>query len=220
MSELATTHDLPAPPAPGTEDLIDEVLVGLPAPPRTRRRVLSVLLSGIAAASLFLAWQLRDDALYALSPSVPAALGDGTVATPSAVGLNRLVTLSAAPSVAGAVQYSRWLLPGAHVVFPVAGRDGAPPIYVQVPRESLGAMARGEFTGRLIRFAGAGGRYAGVGRFLQQNMSGRVGGDTWLLVDGVTPRSLVWAPALMTLLLALAISDLALLARLVRPSKP
>jgi hypothetical protein len=146
-----TTHDIPAPPAPGTEELIDEMLVGLPAPPRARRRVLSVLLSGIAVASLFLAWQLKDDALYALSPSAPMALGDGRSATPSEAGLNRYVTLSAAPSMAGAVQYSRWLVPGEHVVFPVAGRDGDAPLYVQVSREGADAMARGEFRGRLIR---------------------------------------------------------------------
>jgi len=47
-----------------------------------------------------------------------------------------------------------------------------------------------------------------------------VGGDTWLVVDGATPRAMLWAPALMTLLLALALSDLALLARLTRPSRP
>lgn len=221
MSDTATTpHDLLAPPAPGTEELIDEVLVGLPAPPRARRRVLSVLLTGIAAASLFLAWQLKDDALYALSPSAPAALGDGRDASPASVGLNRHVTLRAAPSMAGAVLYSRRLFPGEHVVFPVAGRDGAPPLYVQVSRESADAMARGEFQGRLIRFGGAGGRYAGVGRFLHDRMGSGVGGDTWLVVDGASPRSMLWAPALMTLLLALALSDMALLSRLIRPSRP
>lgn len=221
MSNSATSlHDIPAPPAPGTEELIDEVLVGLPAPPRARRRVLSALLSGIAVASLFLAWQLKDDALYALSPSTPAALGDGRNATPGAIGLNRLVSLQAAPSISGAVQYSRWLFPGEHVVFPVAGREGAAPLYVQVSRESADAMARGEFQGRLIRFGGAGGRYAGVGRFLHDRMGVGVGRDTWLVVDGASPRSMLWAPALMTLLLALALSDLTLLARLIRPSRP
>jgi hypothetical protein len=221
MSDTAThAHDIPAPPAPGTEELIDEALTGLPAPPRARRRVLSVLLSGIAVASLFLAWQLKDDAFYALSPTTPAALGDGRNATPETIGLNRLVTLRAAPSMAGAVQYSRWLFPGEHVVFPVAGREGGAALYVQVSRDGAEALARGEFQGRLIRFGGAGGRYAGVGNFLRDRMGVGVGGDTWLVVDGATPRAMLWAPALMTLLLALALSDLALLARLTRPSRP
>jgi len=215
-----TTHDIPAPPAPGTEELIDEMLVGLPAPPRTRRRVLSVLLSGIAVASLFLAYQLKDDALYALSAGTPMALGDGRTATPAEAGLNRYVSLSASPSMAGAVQYSRWLLPGEHVVFPIAGRAGEAPMYLQVSRESAEAMTRGEFQGRLIRFAGAGGRYAGVGRFLHDRMGVGVNGDTWLVVDGASPRSVMWAPIVATLLLALALSDVALLARLLRPSKP
>lgn len=34
-------------------------------------------------------------------------------------------------------------------------------------------------------------------------------GATWLLVDGATPRSVMWAPFIVTLLLALAISDVA-----------
>lgn len=221
MSTHSTAHDhLPSAPGPDTETLIDEALVGLPAPPQARRRVLGVLLSGIAIASLLLAWQFRDDALYALSSSTAVPLGEGTTADPAHVGLNRYVSLTASPSMAGAVQYSRSLLPGEHLVFPVAGRIGGAPVYVQVSRDSADAMTRGEFRGRLIRFGGAGGRYAGVGRYLHDRMGVGVNGDTWLIVDGATPRSLLWAPAVLTLLLALAISDTALLARLLRPSKP
>src|SRR5437660_1292270 len=98
MSNAATTvNEIPPPPAPGTADVIDEVLVGLPAPPRARRRVLGGLLAGISAASLFLAFQLRDDVLYALSPSSTVSLDDGRTADPASVGANRYVTLRATP---------------------------------------------------------------------------------------------------------------------------
>ncbi len=220
MSNTALPQDILEPVAPGTEDVIDEVLVGLPAPPRARRRVLTVLLTGISAASVFLAWELRDDVRYAMAPSAAVDLGDGRVADPGAVGANRYVTVQATPSMAGAVAYSRPLAPGGeHVVFPVAGRDGAGPLYIQVDRDGE-ALSHGEYTGRLIPFSGAGGRYARVGRYLHDELNAPVQGTTWLLVDGAAPGSTAWAPVVASLLVALALSDLALLVRLMRPSPP
>lgn len=214
------THldDIPAPPRPGEADALDEVLVGLPAPPRARRRVLAVLLTVIPAAALFLAGQMLDDVRYSMAPATAVALGDGRTADPASAGLNSYVTLRASPSMAGAVTYSRLLWPGEHLVFPVAGRDGQP-IYVQVSQDSSFNMARGEFQGRLTRFGGSGGRYAGVGNYLHGNLGARVHGDTWLLVDGATPRRHLWAPLVATLLLAIAITDLGLLRRLFRSSR-
>lgn len=219
MTHTATTFEpIPAPPAPGTEELIDEVLADLPAPPRARRRVLGALLTGISIASLALCAQLKDDVAFALSPASPVSLGDGRTANPAEAGANRMVTLRATASMAGAVTYSRPLYPGEFLVFPIAGRDGVP-IYVQVDRSS-DAVSRGEFTGRLIPFSAAGGRYAGVGRYLRSELSAPVTGTTWLLVDGAAPRSTVWAPIVASLLLALSLTDLGLLLRLLRPSKP
>jgi hypothetical protein len=120
--------------------------------------------------------------------------------------------------MADAVTYSRLLWPGEHLVFPVAGRDGTP-IYVQVSQDGAQAMARGEFQGRLTRFGGAGGRYAGVGEYLRATHHAPVTADTWLLVDGATPRRHLWAPLLATLLLAIALSDLGLLRRLFRSAR-
>lgn len=216
MSDAITDTDaLPPPPAPGTADVIDEALVGLPAPPRVRTRVLGLLLTAISAVSLFLAWQLRDDVRYAFSSSTPVELGDGRTTDVGHLGPNRLVRLTAAPQMAGAVHYTRPLYPGEHTVFPVAGRTGEP-IYVQVDGT---AVIPGEFTGRLIPFAGAGGRYARVGQFLHRSLNAPVSGNTWLVVHGATPRTLWWAPALASFLLALAVSDILLLVRLFRPIK-
>lgn len=217
MSVRAATDnaELPfsPPPAPGSDDALDDALVGLPAPPRARARVLSALLIGISLTSSALAYQLRDDVRYAFSSSSPISLGDGRTADPSAAGANRLVTVRVAPQMAGAVRYTRPLVPGAaHVVFPVAARDGAP-LYVQAE----GAPSSGEVTGRLLTFDAAGGRYAGVGRYLRTHMEAPVSGQTWLLIAGDTPRSAWWAPPLSALLLAIALTDLLLLARLLRP---
>lgn len=211
--------DIPAPPPPGTADVVDEMLTGLDAPPQARRRVLTILLSAISVASLFLAVQFKDDLRYAMASASATDLGEGITATPTAADANHLVTLRARPSMAGAVTYSRVLLPGQHMVFPVAGREGQSPLYVQVSDDHREALTRGEFQGRLIPFNAAGGRYAQVGAFVHEKFDQRVSGATWLLVDGATPRSVMWAPFIVTLLLALAISDVALMLRLLRPSK-
>lgn len=219
MADVLThPEEIPAPPPPGTADTVDELLTGLPAPPRARRRVLTALLTAIPVASLFLAWQLRDDVMYAMSSSTAVSLGDGRTADPGPVGLNRLVTVQATPRMAGAVTYARVMLPGESLVFPIAGREGEP-IYVQVSRDGAEAMARGEFQGRLIRFGGAGGRYAAVGNFLHRALQAPVHGSTWLLVDGDTPRAMMWAPLVASLLVAMALSDLMFLRRLLRPAE-
>lgn len=216
----ALYDDIPAPPPLGLDDAVDEMLVGLDAPPRARRRVLAALLGGIAVVALALAGQFKDDAVYALRGGPARSLGDGRVVSSAELAAhgNGYVTLRATPSVAGAVTYSRWLFPGEHLVFPVAGREGEA-VYVQVSQDGAAAMARGEFQGRLIPFDGAGGRYAPVARYLRGQLRAPVAGSTWLLVDGATPQALRWAPLVASLLLALAVSDLALLVRLLRPSR-
>lgn len=215
----AATHDIPAPPPPGTADVVDEMLTGLDAPPQARRRVLTGLLSAISVASLFLAVQFKDDLQYAMASAAPTDLGEGISASPTAADGNHFVTLRARPSMAGAVAYSRVLLPGQHMVFPVAGREGQAPLYVQVSDDHREALTRGEFQGRLIPFNAAGGRYARVGSFVREKFDRRVSGATWLLVDGATPRSVMWAPFVVTLLLALALSDVLLMVRLLRAPK-
>ena len=77
--------------------------------------------------------------------------------------------------------------------------------------------ASGELTGRLLSFDSAGGRYGGVGHYLRTHMDAPVTGTTWLVIAGDTPRATWWAPVLCALLLAFAVTDLLLLARLLRP---
>ena len=215
----STSFEIPAPPEPGAVDVVDEMLVGLPAPPRARRRVLGGLLGAISVAALALSAQFVDDVGYAFSSPTPVALGDGRSATVGADLANRYVSVHASPSLAGAVSYSRWMFPGEHLVFPVAGREGEP-VYVQVSAGQREAMERGEFHGRLTRFGAAGGRYANVGRYLRDTLRAPVTDQTWLLVEGDSPRSLFWAPVIASLLVALAFADLALLRSLFRRDEP
>jgi hypothetical protein len=100
-------------------------------------------------------------------------------------------------------------------VFPIAGRTGAP-LYVQVDGESV---EPGDFTGRIIPFSATGGRYARVGSYLQHDLGAPITQNSYVIVTGVTPRTMWWAPALAAFLLALALTDLAFLGRLMRPAE-
>jgi hypothetical protein len=216
MADVITRVDeLPAPPAPGLDDAVDDALVGLPAPPRARVRVLGALLVAVSVAASFLAWQLRDDVQFAFSSASPIELGDGRTVDVSQLAPNRMVHIHAAPEMAGAVRYTRPLFPGEHVVFPIAGRVAAP-LFIQVDGTQV---SPGDFVGRIIPFNGAGGRYARVGRFLSDDLGENVHANTYLIVDGVAPRNMMWAVGLMAFLLALAVTDLLFLARLLRPSE-
>jgi hypothetical protein len=212
MSRSLSQTASPVPPPSAPDEELDAELAALPAPPVARVRLLGALLGAISLASVGLAYQLRDDVAFAFAPATPVVLGDArTAAIPSALS-NHVVTLRVAPQMAGAVRYTRPIAPGEALVFPVAGREGAS-VYVQMDARALHA---GEVTGRLVPFSGAGGRYAQVGRFLRDEMSGRVSGDTFLLVADAAPRQYLWAPAVASLLLALALFDLGLIARLFR----
>ena len=213
MTAKTATHDDLLPPAPGLDDAIDDALVGLPAPPRVRVRVLGALLGAISLASAGLTWQLRDDVRFAFTAPTAVELGDARTVDVTEIAPNQLVHVHAAPEMAGAVRYTRPFYPGEHVVFPVAGRSGTP-LYIQVD----GDAAPGDFTGRIIPFSGAGGRYARVGSYLQHDLGAAVSANSYLIVTGVTPRTMWWAPALAAFLLALALSDLAFLGRLLRPA--
>lgn len=217
MSNTASApFEIPAPPEPGTAEVIDDLLVGLPAPPRARRRVLSLLLTAVSLCSLALATQFLDDTLYAFSSSTPIALGDGRTASLTQDLSNRYVTLHAVPSLAGAVTYSRWLFPGEHLVFPVAGRDGEP-VYIQLSSSQRQALVHGDFHGRLVHFDSAGGRYTNVGRYLHNTLRAPVTPHTWLFIEDTAPQNLLWAPLTACFLIALSLTNLFLLRRLLRP---
>jgi hypothetical protein len=205
---LANTSAPTPPPAPDAE--LDAELAALPAPPQTRVRVLGALLGAISVVSLALAWQLRDDVAFAFSPAAPVVLGDATTAPISSALANRTVTVRVTPQMAGAVRYTRPITTGDYLVFPAAGRAGEA-LYVQVDGSAVHA---GEVTGRLVPFSGAGGRYGRVGRFLREEMSGRVSGQTMLLVTEARPSQYLWAPAIASFLMALALFDLVMIGRL------
>jgi len=202
-----------APPDPELADAVDAALVGLPAPPKTRVWVLVALLVALSQLSLFLAWQLRDDVRFAFASTEAVELGDARAIDPGVLRPGQLVRVHAAPQMAGAVRYHRLFWPGEFVVFPVAGRSGEA-VYVQSASEQIEA---GAFTARVVRFGGAGGRYARVGDFLREQVGASVNAQSSLLIAGASPRSFLWAPALAALLLAITVTDLLFLVRLLRP---
>lgn len=209
MSTTLANTSAPTPPS-GPDAELDRELADLPAPPQTRVRVLGALLGAISLVSVALSYQLRDDVAYAFSPAAPVVLGDATTATLPSTLANRTVTVRVTPQMAGAVRYTRPLTGGHYLVFPVAGRAGEA-LYVQVDNNEARA---GELTGRLVPFGGAGGRYNRVGRFLHDEMSGRVSGNTMLLISDARPSQYLWAPIAASFLMALALFDLVFIARL------
>lgn len=210
MSTALTNNATAPTPPPAQDPELDAELAALPAPPQTRVRVLGALLGAISLVSVGLAWQLRDDVAFAFSPADPVALGDARTAAVPAALANRTVSMTVTPQMAGAVRYTRPLTNGDYLVFPVAGRAGES-LYVQVDGAEVHA---GQVTGRLVPFSGAGGRYGRVGRFLRDEMNGRVSGRTMLLVSNARPAQYLWAPAAASFLLALALFDLVLIGRL------
>ncbi|MDP3274855.1 MAG: hypothetical protein Q8Q09_06625 [Deltaproteobacteria bacterium] len=201
------------PPSPSPQDPeLDQELLSLPAPPRARVRVLGALLGAISLVSVALAGQLADDTRFAFASSTPTMVGDARVAELPSSLANHVVRLQVTPQMAGAVRYFRPATGGDYLVYPVAGRAGEA-VYVQVAGDAVRA---GEITGRLVAFDGAGGRYARVGSFLREQLGGRVHGNTFLLVADATPAQYLWAPVVMSFLLALALMDLGLIARLFR----
>lgn len=209
MSTTLANNTAPTPP-PAPDAELDSELAALPAPPQTRVRVLGALLGAISLVSLGLAYQLRDDVAFAFAPATPVVLGDATTAPIASTLANRTVTVRVTPQMAGAVRYTRPLTAGNYLVFPVAGRAGEA-LYVQVDGSEVHA---GEVTGRLVPFSGAGGRYGRVGRFLRDEMSGRVSGQTMLLVSDARPGQYLWAPLVASFLMALALFDLVMIGRL------
>jgi hypothetical protein len=76
------------------------------------------------------------------------------------------------------------------------------------------------YSGRMIRFAQAGGSYKSVRAYLEQRLGAPVGDDAWLLVDGETPRDRYWLVALYAMLGAFLLFNAFVLWRYTRPVTP
>lgn len=205
---------LPPNDAPADRDAVDPELLALPAPPRGRRLATMTLMALVVVAAMGLTLTLRHDLAFFFAPSTTIDLGDAHEIDPATLVPNSYVRLSGTPMVSRSVHYRRVLLGSAYEVFPLAGQRT---IYVQVPAGGGAALARHEFSGRLVTFSQLGGRMATVQGYLSGEMGLPVSGSSYLLLADETPGSYAWALLLALLCVAFVAVDVLLLLRWFRP---
>lgn len=200
---------------------VDPQLVSLPGPPRVGKTLAVAALLAGAVAAFAMALALRRDALYAISPSDPAALGDlRTAARPLLAGHeNRYVRAEGILGAAGAIRYERPLRSETFRALPVLGRAGDG-VWVEVRVASGEDSGRWEppraFVGRLVSFDQTDLRHSGLARAIEDATHARVGPRAFLLIDGDEPQHERWTLFLAMAFLGLAAWNAFAFARLVR----
>lgn len=194
-------------------DAVDPDLLELPAPPQSRRFVVLVLMALVVAASLALSLSLRHDIAFFFAPSETIDLGDVREIEPAHLRTNTHVRVTGTPMTSRAVRYRRILSGGEYVVFPLAGQRT---VYVHADDDPE-AIARSEFTGRLVTFDELGGRIGTVESYLRSEMDLPVSGQSFLILADETPGSYAWALLLALLCGLFILADVALFFRWFRP---
>ena len=196
---------------------IDPELLELPAPARGGRLATMALMALSMVVALGLLASIRRDVSYFFHPGTPVALGEAVSLDPARLEPNSYVTIEGTPMASGTVGYGRILGAGRYRAFPLAGQRD---LYVQVPVESDDAArtsARREFSGRLVTFADAGGRFGTVRRFLENKMGMPLSGESYLLLADEPPSSYGGSLALVGLVVLAIMVNLFLFLRLFRP---
>jgi hypothetical protein len=200
-------------------DELDPELLGLPDPPRRERTLTVVVLAFAAALSLAMVFALRGDVVYALAGTTPAGVGDLRTATSESLAANenRLVHAEGMLGAAGGIRYERPFVDDTFRTLPVAGRDDAW-VDVRVPAglENGRWEPPRAFTGRLVRFGGAGPRHRGLAGAIQRATGTGVPRLAWLIVDGEDPESARWTLLLAATFLGFAAWNGVAIARIVR----
>ena len=203
-------------PSESTPAQLDPELTALPKPRRPWRRLTLFTLVATALFSLWVAYGLRSDLIYALTSGPPAELAS-VKATPPMELSNRWVHLRSNLQDQG-VRYRRPLSADGFRLVPV---DGHARMWVEmrVPHELREEhfIAPSSFVGRLLPLAQAGIRHQGLADAIEQVFAGAPSDETWILIDGETPQSLRWAIGVVCLLIGFALFNIWGLARLVRP---
>lgn len=166
---------------------LDPELVALPAPPQGRRLATLLVMAAAVVAALGLALSLRLDMVYTLADRQPTPLGNVRDLTLEQVPLNTYVTLAGTPTLSRAVRFSRSLA-GDYRLFPLAGQRL---VFVQVA-DRPEAMARAQFTGRVVRFGDLGSRYAPVVQHLSEVAEQPVTPDSLVLLADEAPGDYYW----------------------------
>ena len=191
------------PPALDQDDAA--VLDAAPAPPRRERTatVLLMLLTAIAAGVM--AFALRGEARYAVSPGQPQEIGELTTLQPGGDLENRYVRASGLLGTRGAIRYGRAAEGDSFRMAPIAGN---PRIWVEirVPEGFEGPrfVPPTTFAGRLVPLRDAGLRHVGLAATVREQTGIDIPADAWILVDGSSPRASRWAVALALLFVGFA----------------
>jgi hypothetical protein len=205
--------------AASSGDELDPELLALPHPPRRERTLTVVVLAFAAALSLAMVFALRGDVAYALADTTPAGVGDLRAASSEtlAANENRLVHAEGMLGAAGGIRYERPFVDDTFRTLPVAGRDDAW-VDVRVPAglENGRWEPPRAFTGRLVRFGGAGPRHRGLAGAIRRVTGTGVPSLAWLIVDGEDPESARWTLLLAAMFLGFAAWNGVAIARIVR----
>jgi len=207
---------------------VDPELVSLPGPPRLGKTLAALALLAGALLSFAMAFALRRDVVYALSPSEPASLGDLRTAPRAMLAdhENRLVRADGLLGAAAGIRYERPFQADSFRALPVIGRvaaassasDDAVWVEVRVPHgeESGRWEPPRSFVGRLMSFHAADLRHSGLARAIEDATRVRVGCGALLLIDGDAPQRERWTVLVAAAFVGLAAWNAVAFARLVR----
>lgn len=195
---------------------MDPELLELPGPPQARRLITLVLMALVVVGSMAVVVGLRHDLAYFFATESTRNLGDAASIDAATLQSNTHVRVQGTAMVSRAVRYRRVLSGSTYVVFPLAGQRT---IYVQADDDAA-AMARSEFSGRMVTFSQLGGRIDSVEGYLKDEMSLPVSGESFLIIADASPGSSAWALFLAALCLLFVVIDVALFLRWFRPVSP
>lgn len=172
---------------------LDEELLALPLPSRRRRFVALGSMAAVVVVSVALLVGVRSDIDYFFRPDTATQLGDVLRIDPAQLEPNSFVRLEGTPMAAHTVHYRRVLGGGEYVVFPLAGQRN---VYVHVrvgDAEEARALARREFSGRLVTFEQVGGRLDAVRGYMAGRLRLPVTGESFVLLADEPPSRSLWA---------------------------
>lgn len=183
----------------------DPELLALPSPPKRERTATVVVMAVTALATLALAWSLRGEARYAVTPGQPAELGDLSQLAPSSAVDNRYVRGSALLGATGAIRYGRAAEGDSFRLAPVAGNDKIW-VEIRVPEGFEGPrfIPPTSFAGRLVPLREAGLRHSMLRGEVHDKGGVTLPDDAWILIDSTSPRASRWALLLVGLLAGFA----------------
>lgn len=183
----------------------DPELEALPAPPRRERTIAVTVMLLTTLAAAIVAWSIRGEALYALTPGKPAEVGDLTQLSPRAELANTYVRGMGLLATQGGIRYARPAEGDTFRLAPIAGNEKIW-VEIRVPEGFEGPrfIPPGLFAGRLVPLKEAGLRHRGLAGQVLDKTKVSIPDDAWLLVDSSSPRASRWALLVVVMLVAFA----------------